>query len=243
MTDTHNTTPLLHVNDLRVFHHDGTQALDGVSFALAAGERVGVIGPNGAGKSSLLLTIMNGLHFHGNITIDGMELSRKTVDDARSRCGLVFQDADDQLFMPTLLEDVAFGPLNQRMDASAADEHARAAIAAVGLAGLEGKSAHHLSGGQKRVAAIATVLAMRVKLLLLDEPAANLDVRSRRRLIDLLAARDEAMLLASHDLDIIRRLCTRTIVLDAGKLIADGPTDAVLGDVKLLQRHGLMEAL
>ena len=232
---------LLRLDNLSVFHHDGTRALDGVSFALAPGERVGLIGPNGAGKSSLLLAIMNGLHIHGGITIDGMELSRKTADDARCRCGLVFQDADDQLFMPTLLEDVAFGPLNQRMDASAADEHARAAIAAVGLAGLEGKSAHHLSGGQKRVAAIATVLAMRVKLLLLDEPAANLDVRSRRRLIDLLAARDEAILLAAHDLDIIRRLCSRVLLLDEGKLVADGPATTILGDTELLRRHGLME--
>jgi len=232
---------LLRLDNLDVFHHDGTPAVRGVSFALAPGERVGLIGPNGAGKSSLLLAVMNGLHFHGGITIDGIELSRRTAADARGRCGLVFQDADDQLFMPTLLEDVAFGPLNQNMDASAAAAHARAAVAAVGLAGLENKSAHHLSGGQKRVAAIATVLAMRVKLLLLDEPAANLDVRSRRRLIDLLAARDEAMLLASHDMDMVERLCTRVIVLDEGLLIADGPTRAILADTALLTRHGLME--
>jgi len=232
---------MLQLDNLSVFHHDGTRALDGVSFALAPSERVGLIGPNGAGKSSLLLAIMNGLHFHGGITVDGVELSRRTADDVRRRCGLVFQDADDQLFMPTLLEDVAFGPLNHRLAADAAQAHARDAIAAVGLAGLEHKSAHHLSGGQKRVAAIATVLAMRVKLLLLDEPAANLDVRSRRRLIDLLSVRDEALLLASHDLDIIRRLCARVIVLDQGKLIADGPTDTILNDTPLLTQHGLME--
>jgi len=233
---------LLQLDNLSVFHHDGTQALNGVSFSLAPGERVGLIGPNGAGKSSLLLAVMNGLHFHGRVVVDGIELSRRTAADARQRCGLVFQDADDQLFMPTLLEDVAFGPLHQQLDAAAAETRARDAIAAVGLAGLEHKSAHHLSGGQKRVAAIATVLAMRVKLLLLDEPAANLDVRSRRRLIDLLAARDEALLLASHDLDIIRRLCSRVILLDAGRLLADGPTETILADTTLLTQHGLMDS-
>jgi len=229
------------MTNLDVFHHDGTQAIRSLSLALAPCERVAIIGPNGAGKSSLLLAIMNALHFHGSVAIDGVEVARKTADEARSRCGLVFQDADDQLFMPTLLEDVAFGPLNQQVPPADAHKRSHAAIAAVGLAGLENKSAHHLSGGQKRAAAIATVLAMQVKLLLLDEPGANLDVRSRRRLIDLLSSRQEAMLLASHDLDMVGRLCTRVVVLDAGRIVADGPTAEVLENRTLLETHGLAE--
>lgn len=230
---------LLTVENLEVFYNDGTQALRGISFAQEPSQRVGLIGPNGAGKTSLMLAIMNAVHFHGRIVVDGLELSRRTEKEARGRCGMIFQDAEDQLFMPTLLEDVAFGPLNQGLDGPAADAKSRAAIAAVGLGGLEMKSAHHLSGGQKRSAAIATVLAMDAKLLLLDEPAANLDHRSKRRLMELLASRGEAMLLASHDLDLVKELCGRVILLDGGLIAADGPAGDILSDRALLQTHGL----
>jgi cobalt/nickel transport system ATP-binding protein len=152
---------------------------------------------------------------------------------------MTFQDAEDQLFMPTLLEDAAFGPLNQTQDPLRAEQQARAAIVAVGLAGLENRPAHHLSSGQKRCAALATVLAMKVKLLLLDEPGANLDFRSRRLLADILAGRGETMLLATHDLNLVGRLCQRVVVLDGGRIAADGPAGPLLEDLALLQAHGL----
>ena len=230
---------ILEIENVSVTYPDGAEALDGISLAVEPGERVGLIGPNGAGKTSLLLAIMRAVSFEGRIVVDGVAVTRRTADEARSRCGMTFQDADDQLFMPTLLDDVAFGPLNQGCDAETARERARHAIAAVGLAGLEGRSAHHLSGGQKRNAALATILSMQVKMLLLDEPGVNLDFRSRRRLIELLGSRDEAMLLATHDLDMVRQLCERVIVLDAGQVRADAATEDVLGDDDLLAAHGL----
>ena len=230
---------VLEIDNLAVRYHDGVEALRGVSLSVAEGCKVGLIGPNGAGKTSLLLAVMRGVKCTGRILIDGVALSRRTADQARSRCGMTFQEPDDQLFMPSLLDDVAFGPLNQGLAAGEAEGRATAAIAAVGLEALGARSAHHLSGGQKRLAALATVLSMRVKLLLLDEPGANLDFRSRRRLIDILAAREEAMLLATHDLDMIRRLCRQVIVLDGGRVVAEGGADEILGDRTLLAAHGL----
>lgn len=232
---------LLRIGDLRVRYADGVDALRGVSLAIASGERVGLIGPNGAGKTTFMLAIMNAVRFTGRIAIDAIEVSKKTEHEARSRCGMIFQDAEDHLFMPTLLDDVAFGPLNQGCDPAEAQRRAVEAIAHVGLTGLEHRSAHHMSGGQKRAAALATVLAMQVRLLLLDEPGANLDCRSRRRLIDLLDGRTEAMLLATHDLPMIQRLCSRTILLDQGQIIADRPTADLLADTALLTAHGLVD--
>ena len=232
---------LLQVDDLHVHYADGVDALRGLSFRLQPGERVGLIGPNGAGKTTLMLAIMHAVRFCGRIVIDTIEVKKQTEQAARSRCGMIFQDAEDHLFMPTLLDDVAFGPLNQGCDAGEAQRRAGEAIAQVGLTGLEQRSAHHMSGGQKRAAALATVLSMQVKLLLLDEPGANLDGRSRRRLIDILDGRREAMLLATHDLPLIRRLCSRVILLDQGQILADRPTANLLGDTDLLSVHGLVD--
>lgn len=230
---------LLNIDDLVVTYHDGVEALSGVRLTVRPGERIGLIGPNGAGKTSLMLAILRGVRSTGRIMVDGVALSRRTADDARNRCGMTFQDPDDQLFMPTLLDDAAFGPLNQGCDTATAEAHAREAIAAVGLAGLEGRCAHHLSGGQKRCATLATILSMRVKLLLLDEPGANLDARSRRRLIELLRPRNEAMLLATHDLDMVGELCQRVVILDDGYIVADGASNEILEDANLLAKHGL----
>lgn len=232
-------TDVLDIADLAVRYHDGTEALHGVALRVAPGERVGLIGPNGAGKTSLLLAILRGVPFRGRIAVAGTPVTPRTEDAVRGACGMTFQVADDQLFMPSLLDDVAFGPLNQGLPPADARDRAVGAIAAVGLAGLERRPAHHLSGGQKRAASLATVLAMHVKLLLLDEPGANLDCRSRRRLIDLLDARPEAMLLATHDLDMVARLCPRVVVLDDGRVAADGDAAALLADRPLLERHGL----
>ena len=230
---------ILEIADLWVTYPDGTKALKGASLSVAVGQRVGLIGPNGAGKTSLLLAIMGSLKHSGKIVVGGIELSRRRADEVRSRCGMTFEYPDDQLFMPTLLEDVAFGPLNEGYQASEAEVRSRAAIAAVGLTGLEQRCAHHLSGGQKQCAALATILSMNVKLLLLDEPAAGLDFRSRRRLVDILAAREEAMLLATHDLAMVQQLCQQVALLDAGSIAAIGPSKDILCNTELLARHGL----
>jgi len=232
---------VLQVDQLRVHYGDGVDALRGVSFAIAPGERIGLIGPNGGGKTTLMLAIMNAVRFSGRIAIDAIEVNKKSEQEARSRCGMIFQDAEDHLFMPTLLDDVAFGPLNQGCDADEAKCRAVEAIAQVGLSGLERRSAHHMSGGQKRAAALATVLSMQVRLLLLDEPGANLDARSRRRLIQILDSRSEAMLLATHDLPMVRRLCSRVLLMDEGSLIADRPTADLLEDTAMLTAHGLAD--
>ena len=152
---------------------------------------------------------------------------------------MTFQSADDQLFMATLLDDVSFGPLNQGKSPDEAESLAREALRAVALDGLETRTAHHLSGGQKQNAALATILAMQVKILLLDEPGASLDLRSRRRLMTALTARGEAMIIATHDLEMIRSMCTRVIVLDEGQIVADGDVETILGDTDLLAAHGL----
>ena len=238
MTD---TSALLQVENVCVHYADGVDALGGVSFAIRAGERVGLIGPNGAGKTTLMLSIMNALRFCGRIAIDSIEVNRKNEQAARGRCGMVFQNAEDHLFMPTLLDDVAFGPLNQGCDADEARRRAEKAIEGVGLAGFELRSAHHMSAGQKRAASLATVMSMQVQLLLLDEPGANLDCRGRRRLMDILATRPEALLLATHDLPMVHHLCSRVILLDQGRIVADRPTDAMLADAAMLREHGVMD--
>jgi len=230
---------LLEICDLSGTYPDGTEALWGLGLSVAPGERVGLIGPNGSGKTTLLLAVMGALPFKGHIAVDGVALSRRSGDEVRSRCGMTFQDAEDQLFMPTLLDDAAFGPLNQGNDTAEAERRARQAIAAVGLAGFEARSAHHLSGGEKQCAALATILSMQVKLLLLDEPGASLDFRSRRRLIDLLRGRQEAMLLATHDLDMVSQLCNRVVLTRDGRIAADAPTDTILSDSALLAQHHL----
>jgi cobalt/nickel transport system ATP-binding protein len=236
-----DVSPLLEIADLRVRYADGVDALRGISLAVGPAERVGLIGPNGAGKTTLMLSIMNAVSFAGRIRVDGIEVNRRGEREVRSRCGMIFQDAEDHLFMPTLLDDVAFGPLNQGCEPDEAHRRAQEAIAKVGLTGLENRSAHHMSCGQKRAAALATVLSMQVRLLLLDEPCANLDHRGRRRLIEILAQRSQAMLLATHDLPLVQSLCARTILIDEGQIIADGPTAELLGDARLLAAHGLAE--
>lgn len=240
MTD---TLALLQVQNLHVHYADGVNALRDVSLIVNPAERVGLIGPNGAGKTTLMLSIMNAVRFTGRIVVDSIEVSKKTEQETRSRCGMVFQDAEDHLFMPTLLDDVAFGPLNQGCDTNEAKRRADEAIAKVGLTGLEQRSAHHMSGGQKRAASLATVMSMQVKLLLLDEPGANLDSRSRRRLIEILDARTEAMLLATHDLPMVRRLCSRVILIDQGQIMADRPTNDLLADTALLHEHGVIDGI
>jgi cobalt/nickel transport system ATP-binding protein len=231
--------PLLQVESLHYTYEDGTRALQGVDLTLAAGERVGLVGPNGSGKSTLLLCLNGLLAGEGRVRVEGVELTRRRVGQIRGRVGLIFQSPDDQLFMPTLADDLAFGPINQGLDEGEVRKIVEEVSDKLGLAAMLDRAPHHLSMGQKRNAAIASVLAMRPPLLLMDEPSSNLDPRSRRQLITVLDSLDAAMLIASHDLALVGRLCDRVLVIDEGRIAADGPTTEILANAPLMDRHGL----
>lgn len=232
---------VLQVRDLSHAYADGRVALEQLSFAMHAGERVALVGPNGAGKTTLFLRLCGVLAGKpGQICIDGLDPARP--EQARQlprKIGIVFQNPEDQLFSATVLEDVAFGPLNLGMSATEATARAREALQSVELPGVEERSPHRLSGGEKRRAALAGVLAMRPELLLLDEPSMFLDPRGRRELIRCIHALPGTVLLASHDLDLVLETCPRALILDGGRLMADGPTDELLANAELLAEHGL----
>ena len=234
---------LIDVHDLTYVYPDGTKALDGLTLHIAVGESVGVVGPNGAGKSTFILHLNGFLQGQGLVRIHEKELTEHTLRDVRRMVGVVFQNSDDQLFMPTVFDDVAFGPLNLGLAEDEVAARVERALAAVGCQGLERKAPHHLSAGQKRAVAIATVLAMQPDILVMDEPTSDLDPRSRRKLIELLRSLDITKIIASHDLDLILDLCPRCVVLDAGRVAADGPTEALFGDDALLLAHGLERPL
>ena len=229
--------------DALSYSYPGTRrpALSEVTLSIAAGEHVAVVGPNGAGKSSLLLHL-NGIlePASGSVAIGDLPVSPENLPEIRSRVGLVFQDADDQLFMPTLLEDVAFGPLCQGMAREEAQARARQALESVGLGSVDaGRAAHHLSGGEKRRAALATVLSMEPGILALDEPSAALDGRGRRMIAEILRERRQTILLVTHDVEFAAAVCRRLVLLDEGRVITDRPTDDLLADTGLLSKHGL----
>lgn len=231
------------VTDLRFAYPDGQEALAGVSLRLEAGQRTALVGPNGAGKSTLALHL-NGIHrpAAGQVRIGDLLLADDTVAEIRRRVGLVLPDPDDQLFMPTVGEDVAFGPANLGLRGRELDMRVEAALVTVGAADLAPRAPHHLSDGEKRRVALATVLAMEPDVLVLDEPTAGLDPRGRRRLIELLAGLEVTQLVATHDLALVLELCERTVIMDGGRIVADGPTPQILADADLLAAHGL-EAL
>lgn len=232
--------PALLIEDLVHEYPDGTRALNGIQLTVDAGDSVALLGPNGAGKSTLLLHI-NGVLMpqSGSVTVDGVRLSAETVRDIRSRVGLVFQDPDDQLFMASVFDDVAFGPLNMGLDADEAAARVHEALHAVGLADVMSRAGSHLSFGQRKRVALATVLSMRPSILVLDEPTSNLDPRSKRRMVELLGELGSTALVATHDMDLAWRLCTRAVVLDEGLVVADGPAEEVMADEDLMLAHGL----
>jgi cobalt/nickel transport system ATP-binding protein len=233
-------TAVLDVRGVAYRYPDGTAALSDATFALAAGERAALLGPTGAGKSTLL-QLLNGLlrAASGEVVVCGLPVDDAHVAEIRRRVGLVFQDPDDQLFLPSLLEDVAFGPLNAGAAPAEAGRRAHTVLHDLGLGAAHDKAAHHLSGGERRLAALATVLVSEPALLVLDEPSGDLDARSRRRLRAILQQRSEALLVATHDLEFVRGLCGRALVLVDGRLAFDGGLEGLLGDGERLEAFGL----
>lgn len=232
----------LEVHGLSFGYPDGDPVLHDVSFQVEPGAHVAILGANGAGKSTLLLHLNGLLTPHqGRVTVDGTEVSDETVREIRRRVGLVFQDPDDQLFLPSLLEDVAFGPLNQGEAPEDADRIARNQLERFGLLHAARRAAHHLSGGEKRLASLATALVLEPDILALDEPTAGLDARARRSVIETLRRRDESLLVATHDLSLARDLCPRAIILADGAVVTDDAADTVLRDTTLLRTHGLLD--
>jgi cobalt/nickel transport system ATP-binding protein len=231
---------IVEFKDVSFRYPDGTEALRGINFRITHGESVGVVGANGAGKSTLLQH-MNGylMPTGGTVTIGDCRLSAKTKQEIRRKVGMVFQNPDDQLFMPTVFDDVALGPLNLGLDEASVRQRVVRALGMVNGLALRDKPPHHLSAGQKSAVAIAAVMAMEPDILAMDEPAANLDPRSRRLLIALLNTFGHSKIIASHDLDLILDVCERCLVIGDGVVVADGPAAEILSDRTLLEENSL----
>ncbi|KAF0106425.1 MAG: cobalt/nickel transport system ATP-binding protein [Anaerolineaceae bacterium] len=238
----------IEIEHLSFSYPDGHPALRDVSLHIAPGEKVALVGPNGAGKSTFLLHL-NGIlpapaaklpvTGQGQVTVCGLPVGQKTLGRVRAAVGLVFQNPDDQLFSPTVFDDVAFGPLYQGLDRADVERRVTSALAAVRMDGYARRVSHHLSAGEKKRIAIATVLSMEPEILALDEPTAGLDPRARRALINLLRDLPMTMLVSTHDLALVRDLLPRMVIMDEGKIVADGPTDGLMKDGELLEAHGL----
>jgi energy-coupling factor transporter ATP-binding protein EcfA2 len=264
--DSGESPPAVRVCGLEYRYPDGKDALRGVDLTVQAGESVAIVGPNGAGKSTLLLHL-NGLlpgkprrtigHAHAvgfdardgrrsgrpSVWIDGLEVNDRNTGEVRGRVGLVFQDPDDQLFCNTVIEDVAFGPLNQGIRPEEARRIAMECLDHVELRAEAERAPHHLSFGERKRACLAGVLACRPSVLVLDEPSANLDPRGRRRFITLIQGLSCTKLIATHDLELVLELCSRAVLLDGGRVVADGPSRDVLGNAELMDAHGLEQPL
>jgi cobalt transport protein ATP-binding subunit len=228
------------VEHLHFRYPDGYEALKGLDLSIAAGEKVAVVGPNGAGKSTLLLHL-NGINeaSHGTVRIGETVVDRSSVRRVRAVVGLVFQDPDDQLFSPTVFEDVAFGPLHMGVEQSEIHGRVERALAAVGMTGFERRMPHRLSLGQRKRVALATVLSMDPGVLVFDEPSSGLDPRGRRELIGVLRRLPQTMIVSTHDMRLVADVFSRMVVMDDGRIVADGPTTSILGDDRLLEAHGL----
>ena len=241
---TNGTSPVVEEQTVAVHHlsfsyPDGHVALHDLSLHIDAGEKVALVGPNGAGKSTLMLHLNGILGEDSPIKIAGMAITRETLPQIRAKVGLVFQNPDDQLFSPTVFEDVAFGPLHMGLAEAEVRRRVERALAQVGMADFGPRLSHHLSVGQKKRIAIATVLSMDPEILILDEPSAGLDPRARRALINLLRELPLTMLVSTHDMLLVQELFTRMVIMDEGQVVADGATGDLMADVGLLERHGL----
>lgn len=218
---------------------DGTTALSDINLSVEHGQKLALIGPNGAGKSTLLLAMAGFAKGAGKVLIDGLEINRKNLKQIRRCLGCCLENPDDQLFMPTLFDDVAFGPLNMDMAPEQVKTRVADALQTVGLADMADKAPHHLSAGQKRAAAIATILAMRPKIITLDEPDGSLDPRNRNNLVRLLAGLSQTLIIATCNMDFAAALADRAVLLDKGGIIADGDAKKILSDSELMTEHGL----
>ena len=238
----------LEIRDLAFAYPDGRQALFGVDLSVAAGERVAILGPNGAGKTTLVLhlngTLGSGSGWSGgtgagSVVVDGLTVGRSTLKQIRRRVGIVFQDPDDQLFMPTVRDDVAFGPINLGLRGADLDARVDRALALTGMADAADRAPHHLSFGQRRRVAASTVLSMDPTILVLDEPSSNLDPVARREFAEIVLALGLTTLMVTHDLLYALQLCPRSVVMNDGRIVADGPTAEILRDADLLAANRL----
>jgi cobalt/nickel transport system ATP-binding protein len=233
------------VERLAFAYPDGRQALFGIDLVVRPGERVALLGPNGAGKTTFvlhlngILGVVAGGTGTGTVRIGSLDVTRKNLTEIRRRVGLVFQDPDDQLFSPTVADDVAFGPANLGLRGDELRHRVTAALEQVGMAEHADRPPHHLSFGQRRRVAVATVLAMDPEVLVLDEPSSNLDPASRRELADILGTLDVTVLMVTHDLPYALQLCERSVLMDGGRIVADGPTRSLLADAALMAEHRL----
>jgi cobalt/nickel transport system ATP-binding protein len=218
---------------------DGTVALSDITLSIEHGQRAALIGPNGAGKSTLLLAMAGFINGEGEVLIDGMQISRKNLKKIRTSIGSCLENPDDQLFMPTLFDDVAFGPLNMDLEPEQVKKRVAEALKTVGLAEMAHKAPHHLSAGQKRAAAIATVLSMQPKIITLDEPDGSLDPRNRNNLITLLTSLPQTLIIATCNMNFAAALADRAVLLDGGRIVADGDAEKIMSDSKLMTEHGL----
>jgi len=235
-----STNVALHLDGLKHAYRGAHQALRGVSFTLYEGEKVALIGQNGAGKSTLLLHL-NGIlkPSAGSVSVFGKPVVDENLGEIRALVGLVFQNPDDQLFSPRVFDDVAFGPMYMGLPEPEVRRRVTDALASVGMQGFEDRKPHELSIGERKRVSLATVLSMNPRILALDEPSAGLDPRARRGLINLLQELPQAMLVPTHDMHFVKDVFKRIIVMDAGEVVADGPAEAILSDIELLERHGL----
>jgi cobalt/nickel transport system ATP-binding protein len=229
----------IEVADLSFAYPDGHQALRGVTLAIQPCEKVALVGPNGAGKSTLILHLNGILSGQGSVRVCGVEAKKENFSRLRAMVGLVFQSPEDQLFSPTVYDDVAFGPLYQGLPPGEVGQRVDEALAAVRMRDYAGRVSHHLSMGEKKRIAIATVLSMKPEVLVLDEPTAGLDPRARRSLINLLDELPMTMLVSTHDMLMVREIFPRMVIMDDGRVVADGPTAELMNDVALLEAHGL----
>jgi len=226
--------------DLFYAYPDGHQAVNGISFRIHHGESVGVIGANGAGKSTLLM-LLNGIltPSRGEVIIGEIKLNQSTLNMIRQRLGMVFQNPDDQLFLTTVFDDVAFGPRNLKLDEAQVEQRVNSALEQVGIKHLKDRAPFKLSAGEKRAAAIATVLSLSPDILILDEPTSSLDPKSRRRLMNILKGFEHTKIITSHDLDMVLELCQRTIIIKDGRIISDGQTKDILTNKNLMEEAGM----
>jgi len=231
---------VIEVDNLSFTYPDGTKALDGVSLRVGHGEKVGLVGANGSGKSTFLLALSGFIWGEGKIVIGGIELTKRSVREVRRVITSVLQDPNDQLFMPTLYEDAAFGPMNMGLGAEEIRRRAMRALERVGLAEKAEKPPHHLSAGQKRAAAIATVLSMDPKIITMDEPETSLDGRNRRNIAEILRGLEQTLLIATCDVSFAACVCERLVVIDGGRIVAEGQTREIIEDMGLLERCGLV---